>query len=174
MVQNIAIVGLYRKLAYDVAKELAAVLDMHFFDCVELFEFDNIPRDFSTMLREFGEKHYRQKERGMLEYVSGFEETIINLESGMSALKENFKTVKKNCLLIYLHQPLGMVTKRLEKQKYKSSEEQKFFCISREKAEKRIKSLKENCNIMVNASHGSAEKIAQNVMTAMRQFYGIN
>ena len=57
MVQNIAIVGLNRSQAYEVGKLLAEELDMHFFDCLELFEFDNIPRTFPMMLEEFGEKY---------------------------------------------------------------------------------------------------------------------
>ena len=170
MVQNIAIVGLDRALSYEVGKLLAVELEMHFFDCIELFAFDNAPRTFSVMLAEFGEKHYRTKEKGMLRYVSGFNETVINLESGMAS-RENFKTIKSNSLLIYLHIPAGQVKKKLNKLKNLSKEERKFFNISPEKIEKRIAAYKKNADIIVPAVRGSALKISSDVLRQIKAYY---
>lgn len=170
MIENIAVVGLCREQAYEVGKMLAVELDMHFFDCIELFEFDNVPRNLTIMLRDLGEKYYRQKEKGMLKYVSGFNETVINLEAGMCS-KENFKTIKSNCLLVYLHSPLSVVRKRLAKAKYRSKEEKKFFCISDEKIEKRIMKYKANADIIVQATHGSALKLSSEVLRKIKAFY---
>lgn len=173
MVNNIAVVGLERDRAYEVTKVLSTMLDMHFFDCIELFEFDNIPRSFATMLCEYGEKYYRQTEKGMLKYAAGFEETIINLESGMAMTKENFKTIKKNCLLIYLHIPAATVKKRISKKKYLSKEEKKFFDIPIEKVHKRIEALKENADIQVKAASGSALKIASETLRQIKEYYKV-
>ena len=63
MIQNIAIIGLNRDVSYEVAKQLATELDMFFFDALELFEFDNMPKTFSSLLSDFGEKYYRRKEK---------------------------------------------------------------------------------------------------------------
>ncbi len=172
MVNNIAVVGLERDRAYEVTKVLSTMLDMHFFDCIELFEFDNIPRSLATMLSEYGEKYYRETEKGMLKYASGFEETIINLESGM-ACKENFATIKKNCLLVYLHSPASKVEKYLSKKKYPSKEEKKFFDVPLEKIKKRIEAYKQNADIMVKASSGSALKIASEVLRKIKEFYKV-
>ena len=101
MVQNIAIVGLNRTKVYEVAKLLAEQLDMHFFDSLELFEFDNIPRNLSQMLEEYGEEYYRKKEKGMIGYVSGFTNCVINLESGMAESVVNFNQIKETSILIY-------------------------------------------------------------------------
>lgn len=173
MVQNIAIVGLYRPFAYDVAKKLATELDMHFFDCLELFEFDNIPRNLTVMLREFGESYYRKKEVGMLKYVSEFNETVINLESGMCKKLENFSSIKSNCLLIYLHQPASQVEKKLNKQKYNSSEEKNFFLLGADKINKRIELFKKNSDIVVNCSRASSSKVCYKVLDAIRAFYKV-
>ena len=40
MVQNIAIIGLDRDVAYEVSKMVANQLEMHFLDTIDLFEFD--------------------------------------------------------------------------------------------------------------------------------------
>ena len=173
MVQNIAIVGLNRSQSYEVGKQLAEELDMHFFDCLELFEFDNIPRTFNVMLKEFGEQYYRQKEKGMLKYVSGFNECVINLEGGFSEKQINFETIKENCLLIYLHVPASVVKKKNEKTKYKAEQEKQFFDVSVEKINARIKALKDNADIVVPASQGSSLKICSEILRKIKEYYNV-
>ena len=115
MVQNIAIIGLNRELAYEVSKQLAEELYMHFFDCLQLFEFDNIPRTFPELLEQFGEQYYRKKEKSLTEYASGFNECVINFESGVCENIKNLETIKSNCLLVYLHVTPSKIKKILEK-----------------------------------------------------------
>ena len=172
MVQNIAIVGMNRAKAYEVAKLLAEELDMHFFDCLELFEFDNIPRSFPEMLKTYGEKYYRKKEKGMLKYVAGFNECVIHLESGMCEKEENFKTIKSNCLLVYIHKPTCKITKELSKIKYKTKEEKKFFGISDEKIHDRIKAYKHNADVIVPIQ-GSALKIVSEILRKIKGYYNV-
>lgn len=170
MVQNIAVVGLVREQAYEVSKLLAEELEMHFFDCIELFEFDNAPRNLTIMLRELGEKYYRKKEKGALKYASEFVNTVINLEAGM-ACRENFKTIKENCLFIYLHVPQGQVKKKLSGGKYRSIEEKKFFDVPPSKIKERIEKYKKNADIIIPASKGSALKISSEALRKIRAFY---
>ena len=173
MVQNIAIVGLNRSQAYEVGKLLAEELDMHFFDCLELFEFDNIPRTFPMMLEEFGEKYYREKEKGMLKYASGFNECIINLECGFADNKSNFETIKENCLLVYLHIPASKIKKKIEKTKYNTEQEKKFFDVSIETVNARIKALKEGTDIVVPAQNGSALKLCSDILRGIKAYYNV-
>lgn len=173
MVQNIAIVGLNRSQSYEVGKQLAEELDMHFFDCLELFEFDNIPRSFETMLEEFGEKYYRQKEKGMLKYASGFNECIINLECGIADSKSKFDIIKSNCLLIYLHSPASKIKKKLEKAKYTNKYLKKFYNVSIDKVNARIKALKENADIIVPAVQGSSLKICSEILRKIKAYYNV-
>ena len=169
MVQNIAVVGLVRKQAYEVSKILARELDMLFFDCVELFEFDNVPRNLTKMLTEFGERYYRTKEKGMLRYVSEFFNTVINLEAGMAS-KENFKTLKTSCLLVYVHSPLAVVKKKLEAQKYSSKKEKNFYCVSEKKILSRTEKYNKNADIVVSGS-GSAAKIVAEIIRKIKELY---
>ena len=172
MVQNIAIVGLNRSQAYEVGKLLAEELDMHFFDCLELFEFDNLPRTFSDMLNEFGEEHYRKKEVGMLNYAVGFNECVINLECGFSEDIENIKTIKTNCLLVYLHMPASKVKKKIEKAKYQTEQEKKFFDVPIDVVNKRIRALKAGADITV-AVAGSAFKMCSEILRKIKELYNV-
>lgn len=170
MVENIAIVGLNRSQAYEVGKMLATQLEMQFLDCVELFEFDYAPRTLTDMLKEYGQRYYREKEKGTLKYAAGFTETVINLESGM-AKKENFATIKKNCLLIYLHNPATQVVKNNARQTYRSPEEKRFFNVPYETIKRRIEQYKHNADITINASGCSALKITSEALRRIKAYY---
>ena len=100
MVENIAIIGIDRQQAYETAKLLASELEMHFLDTIELFEFDNVPRTLSDMIKEYGLRYFRKKEKGTLKYASEFNQTVINCESGMAMKKKNFESLRQNCLSI--------------------------------------------------------------------------
>lgn len=170
MIQNIAIVGLNREKAYEVAKLLATELDMHFFDSLELFEFDNIPRTFSQMLKDYGESYYRKKEKGMIGYVSDFTNCVINLESGMAENIENIKQIKETSLLIYIHMPASMIEKKLIRKKYATKEEQEFFNVDINRIKERIKALKKNSDIMV-IDEGSELKVSSQTLRKIKEYY---
>jgi len=171
MIQNLAIVGLDRKQSYEIAKLLAQELDLYFFDCLELFEFDNIPRTFKVMLEDYGQSYFRKKEKSIIGYASSFNNCVINLESGMAENNSNFTKIKKNCLLIYIHSPASVIHRKLQTRKYNSEVEKKFYNISPVKIQKRIKSLKENSDIIVNASFGSSLKIVSEILRKINIYY---
>lgn len=171
MVQNIALVGLNRKKAYEVAKMLASELDMFFFDALELFEFDNIPRTFPVMLSEFGEEYYRKKEKGIIGYASEFKNCVINLESGFSEKIENFEKIKTTSLLVYLAEATNIVKEELDKQSFETEEENKFFKVSEETLKQRALSLETNADIIVNASVGSSLKIVSETIRMIKNYY---
>jgi len=171
MVQNIAIVGLNRKKAYEVAKTLASELDMFFFDALELFEFDNMPRTFSVMLKEFGEEYYRRKEKGIIGYASDFSNCVINLESGFCEKSENFDVIKSNCLVVYLAEASNTVKEELDKLSFETEDENKFFKVSEETLKQRAMSLETNADIIVNASEGSSLKVVSEIIRMIKNYY---
>ena len=172
MIQNIAVVSLNREKSYEVAKLLAKELDMLFFDSLELFEFDNVPRDLSQMLEEYGESHFRKKEKGMIGYVSEFTNCIIHLESGMAETEENLKKIKETSMLIYIHEPASKINKKLEKKAYKTEQEKLFFNVGIDRIKKRISALKKNADIMVN-EEGSELKISSQILRKIKEFYNL-
>ena len=63
MISNIVVLGMNRGITRQVAEMLSEQLQMHFVDTLELFEFDNIPRSLSDILKEQGEAYFRKKEK---------------------------------------------------------------------------------------------------------------
>ena len=174
MVENIAIVGLDREQSYETAKLLASELDMHFLDTIELFEFDNIPRTLSDMIKEYGLLYFRKKEKGALKYASEFSQTLIHCESGMAMRKANFDNLKTNCLVIYLHNSASVVERKIKSKKYKTIEEAKLFKISLDQIKNRIANLKKYSDIIVDAKNKSTLKLASEVLRKIKEFYGVN
>ena len=174
MVENIAIIGLNRDQSYEVAKLLASELDMHFLDTIELFEFDNIPRTLSDMIREYGLLYFRKKEKGTLKYASEFSQTIIHCESGMAMRKVNFESLKKNCLVIYLHNSPSVVERKLKAKKFETLEQARIFKISAEQIKNRIANLKKYSDIIVDAKGKSDLKLSSEILRKIKDFYGIN
>ena len=171
MVQNIAIIGLDRNMAYDVSKTLAGELDMFFFDALELFEFDNIPKTFSSMLKEYGVEYYRGKEKSIIGYSSEFNNCVINLEGGMAENENNFKKLKETCLIVYLAVAPNIVKEKIEKVIYKTPEEEEFFNVDYETLKRRAEALEKNSDVIVNASEGSQLKIVSEIIRAMKNYY---
>lgn len=171
MVQNIAIVGLNRAKSYEVAKMLADELDMFFFDALELFEFDNMPRTFAQMLKEYGESYYRRKEKGIIGYASEFNNCVINLEGGMAEIESNFESIKQTSLVVYLAEAVNIVEEDLKNQKFETEEEKGFFIVSEEVLKNRAEKLEKNAEIIVNASEGSCLKITSEVVRMIKNYY---
>lgn len=174
MVENIAIIGLDREQSYETAKLLASELDMHFLDTIELFEFDNIPRTLSDMIKEYGLLYFRKKEKGALKYASEFSQTIIHCESGMAMRKANFSSLKENCLIIYLHNSASVIERKLKAKKYKTTEEAKLFKIGIGQIKNRITNLKNNSDIIIDAKNKSTLKLASESLRKIKEFYGVN
>lgn len=171
MVQNIAVVGLNREKAYEVAKDLAKELDMFFFDALELFEFDNIPRTFPEMLKTYGVEYYRKKEKSIIGYSSEFTNCVINLESGFCETESNFKVVKEGSLLVYLAEAPNIVCENLLKQKFNSAQEEMFFLVDEEILKNRAEILTKNADVIVNASSGSSLKIVSETIRMIKNYY---
>ena len=171
MVQNIAIVGLDRKKAYEVAKTLAEELDLFFFDALELFEFDNLPRTFPSMLKEFGENYYRRKEKGIIGYASEFTNCVINLEGGFCENLDNIKKIKESSLLVYLAEAPNIVKEDVEKREFFNQEERNFFVVSEEVLKQRASLIENSADVIVNASSGSSLKIASETIRMIKNYY---
>ena len=171
MVSNIVIVSLNREISRQVGEILAEELEMHFLDTIELFEFDNIPRSLSDILKENGEKYFREKEKSLTGYASGFENTVINIESGCCLVAKNIKKLKENCLVIYLHFPPNTIKKYLDKKNYETEELKKFYNITLKKIERRAEILSDKADIRISASNKSFLKLSSEVLRAINAYY---
>ena len=171
MVSNIVILSMNRDVSRKVAEMLSEELQMHFLDTIELFEFDNIPHSFSEILEMNGESYFRKKEKGLLGYVCGFENTVIHAESGCVLSPENIKAMKENCLVIYLHLYPSNIKKYLGKKEYESNSLKLFYDIGEDAIKQRVKILKKDANIQVDANKKSFLKTTSDVLRAINEYY---
>lgn len=171
MISNIVILGLNRVATRQVSEMLSEQLQMHIVDTLELFEFDNIPRTLSDILREQGEVYFRKKEKGLNAYVSEFNNTVIHAESGSVLNSKNIKTFKENCLVIYVHYSTSKIQANLKSQNYKTKELKKFFNISLKRIQRRIDLLKKNADITINAAGKSTLKITSDILRAIDDYF---
>lgn len=171
MISNIVVLGINRGATRQVAEMLSEQLQMHFVDTLELFEFDNIPRSLSDILREQGEAYFRKKEKSLNGYVSEFENTVIHAESGSVLNSKKIKEFKKNCLIVYIHYSASKVQKLLKSSEYKTKELKKFFNISLERINRRVELLKKHADISINGNGKSAFKITAETLRAIDDYF---
>ncbi|MBQ7466560.1 MAG: hypothetical protein IJS74_00650 [Clostridia bacterium] len=174
MVQNIAIIGLDRDVAYEVSKMVANQLEMHFLDTIDLFEFDNKPRTLSEMLSQFGIRYFRQKEKGTIKYVTGFTNSVINIESGAAEFGGNLKELKTNCLVIYLRQDIRDFLQTMNKKEFKDEILKAFYYASPNAIQRRDNHLLTDADIVIDIYDQSVLKIASEVLRKIKSFYGVN
>ena len=174
MVQNIAIIGLDRDIAYEVSKMVASELEMHFLDTIDLFEFDNKPRTLSDMLSEFGIRYFRQKEKGTIKYVTGFTNSVINIESGAAEFRGNFKELKTNCLVIYLRQDVREFLQAMNKKQFKDEILKEFYYASPSAIQRRDNNLLTDAHIVIDIYDQSSFKISSEVIRKIKSHYGVD
>ena len=171
MVSNIVIVGINRVQSRQVAEIIAEQLGMHFLDTIELFEFDNIPRNLTDILREQGEAYFRKKEKSLSGYASEFENTVIHVESGCILEGVNIKKLKQNAVIVYLSSASSRLKNELANAEYENELLKKFYNISLTKINQRVNLWKENANIVVKTGKVSALKVAADVIRAIESYY---
>lgn len=171
MISNIVILGINRNVSKQVAEILSEQLQMHYLDTIELFEFDNIPRTFADILAQKGERYFRKKEKGLNNYVAGFDNTVIHAESGSVIKKKTIDELKTNCIIVYLHFPLSNVRNYLKNQKYKTPELKRFFCINEKRLKRRIDLLKQRCNIKINAQGKSPLRLTSEILRSFEEYF---
>ena len=125
------------------------------------------------MIKEYGLLYFRKKEKGTLKYAAGFSQTVINCESGMAMRKLNFERLSKNCLIIYLHQSVSVINKKLNAKKYQTPELKKFYNVGIEKLNHRIKNLKKYSNIQIDAKGKSSLKLCSEIIRNIKEYYNV-
>ncbi|MEG1581673.1 MAG: shikimate kinase [Clostridia bacterium] len=169
--ESIAIVCMNYEYNKKLCCLLAEKLGMYYFNAVDLFEYEHIPRSFEQILTEFKEKYYRKKEKAILKYASSFTNSVLCLESGAVMKQRNMKNLKHNDLLVYVH----IAKKKLENQQSKTSYGSKilnaFYKPNTEKLELRIKYAKKTTELQVNCTGFSVERAVAQIINSMKVYY---
>ena len=76
MKQNLLVVSYDYDLSKDLARKLAEVFSMRFFDQKELFEFDHLPRTFAESLALNGKDYILKKFRSIVKMELDFDDAV--------------------------------------------------------------------------------------------------
>ena len=152
MIRNIAIVCLKNEYAKQVASILAERLEMNWFDTFGMLLFEDAPRKLDETLKILGTREVRKHEEDVVCYGASFDNAIIVCESGAVESNKNWKNLKKNCVVVYLHCAPKRVLDFCAKQKFENAREKRFFCIDEKRVERRIEICKKKANVVVSAT----------------------
>lgn len=172
MVQNIAIVCHKHGYARGVAATLAERLEMNWFDAFDMLLFDDKPRTLTETLEILGSREVRKHEEKVIGYAADFENAIIVCESGAVESKKNWDTLKKTCVIVYLHCSPERIFHYNEKETYASPREKKFFFVDKDRYKNRIEICKQNADIVVNCTKKSTFLSASLTIRELQKFFG--
>lgn len=117
-IPNLALTGMRGSGKSAIGRMLGSKLRRPFIDTD-----DEIEKQEKMKISEIVEKHnwfyFRKKEKYVVRRVSKMDNVIIGTGGGIILDKENAKTLKKNCKIVFLACDLDVLEKRLEKSKTK-------------------------------------------------------
>jgi len=98
--KNICVIGMVPEFTNGIAETLADKLDMFFANVNDLIEFDLI--DVAETEIICGRDYLLKIEQKKVREVCTYENTVITMDYSVLNNDENIKTIKDNCLLIYV------------------------------------------------------------------------
>lgn len=97
---NLCIVGLSKQFTDNICRQLSAKMDMFYASIEEIFAYDLV--SVGEIEQVCGIDYLQREQRSIIRRVCGFDNTLINIEHTYLNDSEILKTVKDNCLLIYI------------------------------------------------------------------------
>ena len=97
---NLCFIGLAKNFTDIVCKQLSAQLDMFYANVQEIIEFELL--DIPSVEEKCGREYLLKEEMKIINRISCYENTLINIEYSNLNNETNLKTIKEHCLLVYL------------------------------------------------------------------------
>lgn len=173
MKKNIAIICLDKSVASSVSQFLADQLEMRFFDMRQLFEFDHKPHTFKDIINQYGISYYRQKELSILNYASGFENVVLNLDSDIVYKKDTLSQIASDYLIIYLHISPNRALNILSKEEYCCYREKSMYVLTKDKLLTRIETIRNQADVEVNISSLGLPNLCRETIKSIKKFYNL-
>lgn len=110
--KNIVLTGFMGAGKSSAGKKLAERLEMQVVDTDELIE-RRAGMKISEIFSRYGEPHFRELEKEVVEEVSKLENHVIITGGGVVLKKENMQNLRRNGVIIYLHAEPEIVYQRV-------------------------------------------------------------
>lgn len=174
MKQNILVVSYNYKLSQKIAKNLAEIFSMRYFDQLELFEFDHIPRRFEDVLSENGEDYVLKKLRSITKMQLDFSDSVYCCDmSFVSNCDDLFYKINLNNFVVFLKKDNTITELQdLETIEYKTNLAKQFFIKNEQTLRNRKKQVAENlADIIVDVTNLSEEEITDRIVDDIKNYY---
>ena len=175
MKQNLLVVCYDYDISRQVAKDLAEVFSMRFFDQLDLFAFDNIPYTFSEVYSMNGEEYVKKKLKTVVISEIEFDNTTFSCDMSFADnCFEMFYKIKLANFVIFLHKTPQVEAEELKKKRYSSKEESKFFCMDENLLKKRELSISSHlADATINIEGLQNEEIINKIVDKIKEYYSV-
>lgn len=114
MKENIAVIGMVKRINNEVAEKLASLLDMNYLDMDDLIKYD-MCMPISKIIEDNDEEFFLQLESKKPIYASSFFNSIIATAPTVLLTAANIKNIKPKCYIVFLKTTTRQGARQLEK-----------------------------------------------------------
>jgi shikimate kinase len=116
--KNIVLTGFMGAGKSAVGEKLAERLGMQVIDTDDIVEQESGTK-ISNIFSEFGEDHFRELEKMVVEAVSTFDNSVIITGGGVVLNKENIENLRNGGIIVYLHATAEVIYKRIKSETHR-------------------------------------------------------
>lgn len=156
-----------------IAQRLAEVFSMRFFDQLELFEFDHIPRTFEEVYKMEGRDYVLKKFRSIIKMELDFDNAAFTAHISLADNSEElFYRMKLSNFVILLYKPIEKEMLELENKMYKSPEQKEFAFLQKDVLQNYEEKIKKDCaDIAVNIDGISEDALIELIEKLIEAYY---
>ena len=155
MKKNLFFVAYNYEMSKNVAANVAEFFAMRLFDSIEMFEFNNVPRKLSDVLKECGREYVEKKMRSIVKMEFDFDDAVFvapfEYFGGWSNL---CKEINYQNLVIFLHE--------------KSNKR-----VGDMNIDHKLKFLTDCCDIAIDVTDLQNDEISDKVIEEIKNFYSL-
>lgn len=176
MKQNMLVVSYDYDLSKNLAKKLAEVFSMRFFDQKELFEFDHMPRTFSETLSLNGRDYVLKKMRSIVKMELDFDDAVFVADISLADnCYDLYYKIKLSNFVIFLHKDTKTELNEIQRKTYLTKEEKVFYEMNEELLKAREESISCDCaDINIDISKLSENEIIDKIVDKIKSYYSVN
>lgn len=159
---NVCVVGLAKDLTDNVCIELANEMGLYYANVEKILEFELF--DQENIEKLCGKDYLLKEEKLIIQRLCTYEETLINLNYFNLNNDDILNTIKKHCLLIYLHMSEDRFNLEIEKKSENNVINRTLFL-------DRDKICRDLADIVVDVANLECQDIAKNTVDSIIKYY---
>ena len=176
MKQNLLVLSYDYDLSKQVAKNLAEVFSMRFFDQRELFEFDHAPRTFAQVCEEYGTNYVRQELRSIVQGELEFDDAVFVADIGLvDNCQDLFYKIKLSNFIVFLNKDIDEEFAEISQKHFENENVAELLKTDQIKLNQREMAVRmELADIEVDVSAKNQTQIVDEIVDKIKNYYSVN